>query len=76
MEIWDSLIVDIIGVITTSTIFIDIRYVHIITINCDDVKPLGGIFLPHIIENSVTVLVGLVQQGHERQVWGRFGALA
>ena len=35
------------------------KYSHFITINCDDVKPLGGIFLPHIIENLVTVLVGL-----------------
>ena len=34
-------------------------YSHTITINCDELKPLAGNFLPHIVENSITVLVGL-----------------
>ena len=36
------------------------NYSHIITVNCEDLKPLGGHNLGDIIENLVTVLVGMI----------------
>ena len=35
-------------------------YAHIITANCEDLKPLGGYNLGDMTENIITVIVGLI----------------